>query len=130
MNTSTLLYRQINPSWVQGDNVTSQAFKPTPKDNKKLSVYDSDIVNAEASWRHFTEAQGLSSVGVLAVSVAECDEQALPVVPDPNTFPAHALIDFSKESGSSTERKAKVLRTKAMSRGWQYRADSAAPRSN
>lgn len=122
MNSATLLYRQINPSWVQGQNVTSQAFKPTPKDDKKLSVYDGDIVDAAESWRHFTEELKLSSVGVLAVSEGECAEQSLPVVPDPDTFLAHALIDFSEESSSSTERKAKILRTKASNRGWQYQA--------
>jgi hypothetical protein len=38
LNDTTLLHRQINPSWVQQGRVTSQAFRPTPKDESKLSV--------------------------------------------------------------------------------------------
>jgi tRNA(Ile2) C34 agmatinyltransferase TiaS len=72
MTTQTLLLRQVNPSWVQAGRVTSQAFKPTQKDNKMLSVYDGDQIEPEASWRHYTEQLGHLSVGVLAVIVAEC----------------------------------------------------------
>lgn len=120
MNSSTLLFRQINPSWIQGGRVTSQAFKPTPKDKKKLSVYDGDQVNAEESWVHFTEEQGLKSDGCLAVTVNECNDQELGVEPDPETFPAHVLINFEKHSGNQIEKKAKRLRSAALSRGWQF----------
>jgi len=40
VNDSTLLHRQVNPAFVQSGRVTSQAFKPTPKDQGLLSVYD------------------------------------------------------------------------------------------
>ncbi len=120
MNKTTLLYRQIHPSWLQGDRVTSQAFKPTPKDKKKLSLYDGDMVSAEESWKHFTAKKGLASIGCLAVTVDECSNQDLEVKSDPDAFPAHVLVNFETHSGKQIERKAKNLRYSALERGWQY----------
>ena len=40
MNSKTILLRQIHPIWIQQGRVTSQAFRPTPKDENKLSVFD------------------------------------------------------------------------------------------
>ncbi len=54
MTPDTLLLRQIHPSFVQDGRVTSQAFRPTPKDELRLSVDDGDRVGAEASWKRFT----------------------------------------------------------------------------
>lgn len=71
MSPETLLHRQIHPAFVQKERVTSQAFKPTPKDEQKLSVYDGDQITAKACWEHFTE-RGFASAGVLSVSVEEC----------------------------------------------------------
>ncbi len=120
MNANTLLYRQVHPSWIQNGRITSQAFRPTPKDEKRLSVYDGDQITAEAAWQHYTNDLGYTSAGVLAVTVEECDNLELPVVPDPATFQAHTLIDFSAFSRSQIETKAKILRAKADLRGWQY----------
>ena len=61
MTGSTLLLRQFNPSWVQAGRVTSQAFKPTPNDNKRISVYDGDQVTDEDFWHHYTEQMSHSS---------------------------------------------------------------------
>lgn len=47
VNEATHLHRQVHPSWVQDGRATSQAFKPTPKDNGRLSVYDGDQMVAE-----------------------------------------------------------------------------------
>lgn len=120
MNASTLLHRQVHPSWVLGGRVTSQAFRPTPKDKKRLSVYDGDQITAEAAWQHYTN-DGSTSAGVLAVTVGECYTLELPVVPDPTDFREHALIDFSAFSRRQIETKAKILRANANLRGWQYR---------
>ena len=54
MTPATLLLRQVNPSWIKNGRITSQVFKPTPKDAGCLSVYDGDQITAEASWRHYT----------------------------------------------------------------------------
>lgn len=120
MNPETLLHRQVNPSWVQNERVTSQAFKPTPKDGSELSVYDGDLITAEASWDHFT-GQGMKSDGVLSVSVAEANVSGVRARPDPEPFPEHAVIDFAGLSSNQVEKAAKKLRGFATERGWQFR---------
>lgn len=57
MTHETLLHRQVHPSWIQEGRVTSQAFKPTPKDEGMLSVYDGDVSGPEESWRHHRGAE-------------------------------------------------------------------------
>jgi len=124
VTASTLLLRQVNPSWLQHGRITSQVFKPTPKDNERLSVYDGDQISPERSWGHYTTTLGHVSVGVMAVTVAECDARRLPVEPDPTPFPAHAVIRFDGFSNSQKEKSAKYLKRAAENRGWQYRADA------
>jgi len=122
MNEVTLLLRQIHPSFLQNDRVTSQAFRPTPKDEKKLSVYDGDLMTPGESYRHYTEELRLSSTGVMAVSVKECRAVDLEPVSDPEPFPEHVVIDFSSlPSEKSIKTKAKLLKARAMARGWLYR---------
>lgn len=120
MNAQTLLFRQINPSWVQNNRVTSQAFRPTPKDENLLSAYNGDLIATEASWQHFTGQLGRASIGVYAVTHAECAAQQLPARPDPREFAEHAVIDFTGVGSSAAEKKSKVLRNQAEARGWLY----------
>jgi hypothetical protein len=123
MQNSTLLYRQVNPAFIQQGNISSQAFRPTPKDNNRLSVYDGDLISAKDSHEHFTLVIGCLSAGVLAVSVQECLGENLPVISDPETFDEHALIDFTEHSlisKGSVIRKAETLRKYAVNRGWCY----------
>lgn len=117
---STLLLRQIHPSFVQAGFVTSQAFRPTPKDDAKLSVYDGDQITAEASFVHYTESLQLASVGTMGLAVEECTEEGLEVRPDPAPFPEHALIDFTGLSSGQCEKKGKKLKAKAEKRGWLH----------
>ena len=118
MSGATLLWRQVNPHWVRAGRVTSQVFKPTRKDNNKLSVDDGDLVSAEEAYRTYTE--NYPSAGVLAVSVEECRERKPAVYPDPLAGrPAHAVIDFDGLSRSAVERAAAHLRDAAQDRGWQ-----------
>lgn len=124
MTDETLLLRQINPSWVQQDRVTSQAFRPTPKDERLLSVYDGDMITPEQSWKHYAEQLGHKSVGVMAVSVIECTEQELSVRNDREPFPEHAVIDFTDLGTGQVEKKSKRLRVAAESRGWRFRAEA------
>ena len=123
MTPDMLLFRQVNPNWVRAGRVTSQAFAPTKKDRKRLSVYDGDKITAEDAWKHYVRKLELESVGVLAVTVAECDGQALPAESDPDQFVGHAVIKFDNNSNSQIERKAKHLKRLAEKRGWQYRAE-------
>ena len=122
MNDDTLLLRQVNPSWVHQGRVTSQAFRPTRKDEHRLSAYDGDLISAENSWVHFTTTLQLSSVGALAVTVMECKQQELPAVSDPKPFPEHAVIDFTGLGASQVENKSKKLKAAAETRGWKYQA--------
>lgn len=120
MNDDTLLLRQVHPNFVQDGRITSQAFSPTAKDARKLSVYDGDQFTAEESWTHFT-SRGLSSAGVVAVSVRECLVLQLRVSPSPQVFEGHVDIDFTAISESGLKRIAKQLRVHASQRGWLYR---------
>ena len=120
MNDLTLLLRQIHPSFMQAGRITSQVFRPTPKDENKLSVYDGDQITAEASWAHFTSTPDCRSAGVMAVSKGQCVELALGVIADGVPFPEHASIDYSSFTKSETEKKAKVLKGCAEARGWLY----------
>ncbi|MFH1136219.1 MAG: hypothetical protein V1816_09050 [Pseudomonadota bacterium] len=125
MNDHTLLLRQIHPGFVQGGRPSSQAFRPTPKDEQKLSVYDGDQIAPADAFEHYTKDLKLGSSGVLAVSMAECGALELSVEPDTGPFPEHALIDFSVHGKSAIEKKAKQLKVKAEARGWLYREAAA-----
>ncbi len=120
MNDNTALLRQVNPSWVQQGRVTSLVFRPTPKDEKLLSVYDGDQISPERAWKHFIRLLGFHSVGVLAVTKGECAKRSLPAYPDPGPFPEHAVIDFTGFSENQIKTKAKLLKAAAESRGWVH----------
>ena len=123
MTDDTLLLRQVNPAWIQDGRITSQVFRPTPKDSKRLSVYDGDQISAEDAWHHYCKNPKVSSIGVMAVTVAECETLDLPVTPDPDPFPEHVVIDFDGCSNSQIKTKAKLLTQAAEERGSQYQAE-------
>jgi hypothetical protein len=120
MNDSTILLRQVHPSFVQDGRVTSQAFRPTPKDDKQLSVYHGDMISASGSWEHFVAQPGCNSAGVMGASHQECISQSLPVVADGVPFPEHASINFAAFEENDIKKKAKVLAREAQSRGWLH----------
>lgn len=124
MTPETMLLRQVHPQFIQEGRISSQVFKPTPKDENLLSVYDGDQITAERAWLHFTSELKFSSVGVVAVTVGECHGQDLTVRPDPEPFPEHVVIDFSGCSRGQLEKKSKRLRDIAESRGWLYQHQS------
>jgi hypothetical protein len=120
MTGDTLLLRQVNPNWLQQGRVTSQVFKPTRKDENRVSVYDGALITPENAWKHFTEKLGFASIGVLAVSVDECQGCDLPTSSDPAPFPEHAIIDFTAVAPNQIDTKAKLLRAFAVDRDWLY----------
>ena len=85
---------------------------------QRLSVYDGDQISPEDAFKHYS--QGHESLGVLAVTVGECEQLGLRVAPDPLPYPEHVTIDFSQFSKSDTRRLAKKLTGLAEERGWQY----------
>jgi len=121
MTPDTLLLRQIHPSFIQDGRVTSQAFRPTPKDEFLLSVDDGDRVTAEASWQRFITNPACKSVGVQALSQAECTAQALTVIKDGDPHPEHCSVDFTAFDKKVIEKKSKLLRAQAETRGWLFR---------
>ncbi len=124
MNSNTLLLRQIHPSFLQGGRASSQAFNPTPKDEKKLSAYDGDMIEPLESYNHYTTTLNMSSAGILGVTVEECEVLFLQPKSDPEPFPEHVLIDFSDHGTSARKKKAKKLKYKAEQRGWLLKNDS------
>jgi len=122
MIDTTIVYRQIHLSFVQAGFPTSQAFRPSPKDESKLSVYDGDQITAENAFQHYTNHLNLSSIGVMGLTVAECKAESLHVCEDPTPFREHALIDFSGLTDKDCRNKSKKLQAKAVQRGWLHRA--------
>lgn len=121
MTPDTLLLRHIHPSFIQDGRVTSQAFRPTPKDEFLLSVDDGDRVSAEASWQRFIANPACKSVGVQALSYSECIAQELNVIEDGNPHPEHCSVDFTVFDKKTIEKKSKLLRAQAETRGWLFR---------
>ena len=121
MSDYTLMLRQVHPDFIQQGCVTSQAFRPTPKDQGKPSVYDGDQIDSEPSWKHYTQVLRRKSVGVVAVTVLECSQVGTQAYVDGVGFPEHAVIDFTGlPSNSKIKNAAKHLTRKARKRGWQY----------
>lgn len=117
-----MLYRQVHPTMIEKGKVTSQVFRPTPKDKKQLSAYDGDQITAENSWQHFTNTLSFVSVGVVGVTVEECQHHHLVIIPDPKTFREHVLIDFtSHDTENQIKKTSKLLRSVADNRGWLYK---------
>ncbi|MDY0035529.1 MAG: hypothetical protein RBS05_06425 [Zoogloea oleivorans] len=121
MTPDTLLLRQIHPSFIQDGRVTSQAFRPTPKDEFLLSVDNGDRVSAESCWQRFIVNPGCKSIGVQAVSQAECTAQELPLIEDGEPHPEHCSIDYTAFDKKAIDKKSKLLRVHAETRGWLFR---------
>lgn len=128
MTNDTLLHRQVHPSFVIDETISSQAFsvniassvfKPKKSDEGHLSVYNGDKFSAEQSYHHFTES--LESSGVVSVTVQECNSASLNSVADNDPFEGHAYIDFTGLSTSQVDKNAKKLKHFATVRGWQYK---------
>ena len=120
MTKTTLLLRQLHPAFIKLGRPTSAAFRPTPKDEHKLSVYDGDMITPSAAFAHY-RGRKLDSKGVMGVTVGECEAQDLPARPSPIEFPEHAEIDFTGLGGNQCDKKGKKLRDAAESRGWLHR---------
>lgn len=75
-----VLLRQVHPSYIENGDLSSQPFRPTPKDANKLSLYRSSICSAEESFIHFgtyatkadCEGAGLEAYGKHWKRIASC----------------------------------------------------------
>ncbi len=124
MDAETLLLRQIHPSFVQNGRPSSQAFRPSPKDERMLSVDNGSKISPRASWERFTRALECGSAGVMAITVAECSGQELANIEDGDPYPEHCSIDFSDLSENSIKKKAKILVSHAIQRDWLFKDSS------
>lgn len=117
-----LLYRQVHPNWLTDGQPSSQAFKPTAKDDGKLSTARSTLTTPEGAYLHHTDALKLRSAGTWAVTVGEVEAEPVPLaaygdpVDEPIPDPAHAYIEYANDR-KAIETKAKLLRAKARERG-------------
>ena len=127
-----LLFRQVHPSFVRDGRPSSQAFRPMPKDDGKLSVARGALTTSGAAYDLFVNGLGFPSAGTWGITVAECSEQNLSVFPDPLQAPpenvadpAHAVVDFSPHSKSQAEARGARLARKASQRGILHPLDSS-----
>lgn len=120
MTGETLLLRQIHPSFVQNGKPSSQAFRPTPKDESRLSVDNGDMITPEASWKRFSERPNCTSAGVMAISKTECTSCSVKITEDGVPHPEHCFLDFAPFGRNETEKVSKKLKAHALNRGWLY----------
>ncbi len=124
-----LLLRQVHPNFIVEARITSQAFLPTEKDDKKLSVNRSSMISAQEAFDLHTKQKKLQSAGVWGISVGEVlSFDSLSIEYDPIKVPvednSHALINFSKlPSESRIKATAKQLSAKARDRDCLYKVE-------
>ena len=125
MNDETPLLRQIHPTFMQNGQPTYIAFRPFPRDEGHLSVYDGDMISAEQSYKYHTGTRNLKSGGVMGVLVKECSSIELPTASSPEEFEEHAHIDFTKYGDKKDiVEKSKGLLDFALKRDWMHKDDS------
>lgn len=119
-DSDEMLFRQAHPQWVQQGVPTSQLFKPTPKDEGKLSTARQSKIDAEGAYKHHVDELGLASAGTFGVNLNEVGGAGLRAVDDscrvdmPNF---HAYIDCRDRSRKDLETAAKLLTRQARERG-------------
>lgn len=111
------LLRQVHPSWIQQGRPSSQAFRPTPKDEGLLSVSRGAKTSAADAFDLHTRVKGLQSVGVWSVLVGQCTDAKLDVFEDPLTEPfpdpAHAVVDYRGLGDKEVRARAQLLKASA-----------------
>jgi len=111
-----VLYRQVHPNFFDGEQPSSQAFAPTPKDNGKLSVDRSSLTTAGKAYELYTK--NYKSIGVWGLTVGEFGAEELDCFSDKlEDNSAHAVADYSPYSLNQQKNKAKRLKRRAIQRG-------------
>jgi len=122
-HSEELLHRQVHPQWVVDGERSSQAFRPTKKDDGMLSIALGSKSSGEEAFIHHTRVLNLASGGTWAVTVGEASAVDLRSFEQPlENSPAHGFLDFRGLSRGAAESKAKLLRIKASERGCVYAA--------
>ena len=118
-----LLWRQVHPNWYLNGRVLGISFRPTPKDEMKLSTRTDGITAKEAYLEH-TEDLGLKSSGTWAISVGEVIDLLLRAIDDSTLTgrpKSHAFVDFRGAERKAVEIAARILADRANERGCVYR---------
>jgi hypothetical protein len=119
---SEVLRRQVHPTFMHNGVVSSQAFRPTPRDSGQLSVRRESL-SAEAAFRDHCETYGLRSAGTWGINVGEVEEARTRAIDDsakPDTPKAHAYIDFRGLTSSEMKKISRILMNCAHRRGRLY----------
>jgi hypothetical protein len=118
-----VLFRQIHPNSMEGDEPASDRFRPSASDENKLSVDRSSLTTAADAHAQYV-ASGRKSVAVFGVSVGQFAAEDIPCEEDPikasETEPenlSHALADYSAHSTPHQKVVAKRLKRLALARG-------------
>ncbi len=120
-DSDEVLYRQVHPQWIADGEPSSQAFKPTKKDEGMLSIAVGTKTTAEKAFLHHAQVLKLASGGTWAVTVGEVAAVELSSFEQPlENSRAHGFIDFRAHGRRAMESKAKLLVAKARDRGCMY----------
>lgn len=133
------LFRQVNKSQLDPADAlpSSSAFSPTTRDQGQLSVSLSWMVTVEDCYHFYTQTLGNESVGIWAVTPAECascnlDSYWAPVGPTPEQpnaveNQAHGAVVFPSDLPlKKAKTLAKKLRDLARGRGCMHPLPQAA----
>lgn len=128
MDKDSLLIRQVHPQWMVGETISqlvfsSQTFKPTPKDEGLLSMYNGELFEPSEAYEHYTNLN-LQSSGVVAVTPAECETIPVPVLEDNHPFEGHCSLDYRELGNNKIKKAASTLKAFAQERGWLYRKEN------
>lgn len=97
-----LQWRQVHPNWVDGDLVSSQAFKGTSRAPDEVSTARAAKVTAADAFHHYTTELHLASAGTWAVTIAEVTSTACRTIEDGECddvpTPGHSYIDMRELS--------------------------------
>lgn len=124
-----VLFRQIHPSFMEDNEPSSDRFRPSVRDQHRLSVDRSALTTAAEAHARFVSG-GRKSVAVFGLSVGEFDAENIPCSEDPIPAsanepenPAHALADYAAHELATQKLVAKRLKRLAVARGCLHRAE-------
>lgn len=113
-----ILFRQVHPNFVHEGRVGSEAFRPSRKDEGKLSVALSSRTSAADAFMLHTEKLGFQSAGTWGLAVAEVERVGLEAFADPQDGDqAHGIINFVGIGRGRCEALSKLLVQHATKRG-------------
>lgn len=125
-NQDELLLRQVHPRYVDGQEITEQAFHPGSS-SLQCSCSRESLQTPQGAYDHHTGKLNLQSAGTCAVSVSEVvaagsravDDSAIQTYVPPT--PGHTYIDFDGLTKSERSFLRDDLADAATTRGFIYK---------